>query len=83
MSAATLAPPPGFDDMPVDEQVEYVQSLWERILRRREEVPVPAWHRDELAARIANHDASPDAAEPWEAVERELRAELRSACHTR
>ncbi len=79
MSAATLVPPLGFDDMSIDEQIEYVQSLWERIVRRREDVPVPAWHRDELAARMADHEASPDAGEPWEAVERELRAELRAS----
>lgn len=74
MSAATLAPPLGFDDMPVDEQIEYVQSLWDRIVGRSEDVPVPAWHRDEIDARIADHEASPDAGQPWEEVESELRA---------
>ena len=24
-------PPPGFDDLPVDQKIDYVQSLWDRI----------------------------------------------------
>jgi putative addiction module component (TIGR02574 family) len=79
MSAATLTPPLGFDDLSVDQQIEYVQSLWDRIVLRSEDVPVPAWHRDELDARIADHEANPDAGQPWEDVERELRAELRAS----
>ena len=34
-------PPPGFDDMSVAEQIEYVQTLWERIAASADEVPVP------------------------------------------
>ena len=32
-------PPPGFDDLSVDEQIEYVQSLWNRIAASPEQVP--------------------------------------------
>jgi putative addiction module component (TIGR02574 family) len=78
MSAViTLAPPFGFDDLSIDEQVAYVQSLWERIACRSAEVPVPAWHRAELDARLADHEAAPHAGEAWEDVEKELRAALR------
>lgn len=79
MSAETLTPPLGFDEMPVDQQIDYVQSLWDRIVRRSDDLPVPAWHREEIEARMNDHEANPDAAQPWEDVERELRAELRAA----
>lgn len=31
MSKKVPTPPPGFDDLPVDEQIDFVQSLWDRI----------------------------------------------------
>ena len=34
-------PPPGFDDLSVEEKIDYVQSLWERIAARPDQVPVP------------------------------------------
>lgn len=79
MSATTLALPLGFDDMTVEQQIEYVQSLWDRIAGRQEEVPVPAWHRAVLDVRLAEHEENPDVGQPWEEVEAELRAELRAS----
>ena len=34
-------PPPGFDELPVDEKIDYLQSLWDRIAATPETVPVP------------------------------------------
>ena len=31
MSKIVPIPPPGFDDLSVDEQIDFVQSLWDRI----------------------------------------------------
>jgi putative addiction module component (TIGR02574 family) len=45
-------PPPGFDDLSVDDQIEYVQSLWDRIAATPEQVPVPEWHREILDERL-------------------------------
>ncbi|MEP7119475.1 MAG: hypothetical protein ABJE95_00975 [Byssovorax sp.] len=39
MRAASQTPPPGFDDLTVDEQIDHVQALWERISARADEVP--------------------------------------------
>lgn len=44
-------PPPGFDDLPVEEQIAYVQSLWDRIAAHPDRVPVPQWHLEELRRR--------------------------------
>lgn len=76
MSHGLQNPPPGFDDLSVDQQIDYVQTLWERIATREAQVPVPAWHGEVLAARLAEHEADPDAGRPWEDVEADLRKRL-------
>ncbi|MFT3773610.1 MAG: addiction module protein [Minicystis sp.] len=76
MANALPTPPAGFDDLPVDEQIDYVQALWDRIAAKEGQVPVPAWHRAVLDERLANLEADPDAGRPWEDVEADLRARL-------
>jgi Domain of unknown function (DUF4331) len=34
-------PPPGFDELSVDEKIDYLQSLWDRIAATPKTVPVP------------------------------------------
>lgn len=76
MGQALRNPPFGFDDLPVDEQIEYVQTLWERIAANESVVPVPEWHRTELERRLAEYEAAPDAGRTWDEVEADLRARL-------
>jgi len=57
MSQAMQLPPPGFDALSIDEQIDYVQSLWDHIAARPEDVPVPDWHREILAERLAGYPA--------------------------
>jgi putative addiction module component (TIGR02574 family) len=76
MSHALQNPPAGFDDLPVDQQIDYVQTLWDRIAANEDRVPVPAWHREILEERLAEHEADPDAGRPWEQVEIDLRKRL-------
>lgn len=70
-------PPPGFDDLSAEEKIDYVNHLWDRIAAKPEEIPVPEWHRRLLDERIAQHEAHPEEALPWEEVERDLRQMLR------
>ncbi|HLG16956.1 MAG TPA: addiction module protein [Blastocatellia bacterium] len=70
-------PPPGFDQLSVDEQIHFVESLWDRIAVHAERVPVPDWHRHVLAERLAAYESDPDAGKPWEEVRDELQRELR------
>ena len=59
-------PPPGFDDLPVEDQIEYVQALWDRIAVHPDRLPVPQWHLEELRRRERlGEDA---AATSWEEV---------------
>ncbi len=76
MSQALPLPPPGFDTLSVDEQIDYVQSLWDRIAARPEDVPVPDWHREILAERLAAHRANNDPGAEWEDFEKDLTADL-------
>lgn len=77
-SRALRVPPVGFEELSIVQQIEYVQSLWERIFAHEDEVPVPAWHREILTERLAEHDAEPDAGRPWEQVEADLRKRVAS-----
>jgi putative addiction module component (TIGR02574 family) len=73
MSNPVPLPPPGFDDLSVDEQIEYLQSLWDRIAATPEQVPVPEWHREILDERRKDSEANPDAGDSWDAVRERLR----------
>jgi putative addiction module component (TIGR02574 family) len=73
MSYTLQNPPADFDDLPIEQQIGYVQTLWDRIATREDQVPVPAWHREVLDARLAEHEADPAGGQPWEQVEADLR----------
>jgi putative addiction module component (TIGR02574 family) len=70
-------PPPGFDALSVDEQIEYVQSLWDRIAATPKQVPVPEWHREILDERLRDYEADPEAGESWDVVRERLHDKLR------
>ena len=53
MAQSIPIPPAGFDELSVDEQLDYVQSLWDRIAAHPETVPIPDWHRQVLGERLA------------------------------
>jgi putative addiction module component (TIGR02574 family) len=74
MARALQVPPPGFDELSVEEQIEYVQALWDRIAAHPEKVPIPEWQREELDRRLDDLEKNPDEGVTWE----ELRAKLRS-----
>ena len=72
MARALPLPPPGFDELPVEDKIDYVQALWDRIAARQEDVPVPEWHREVLKERVAAFEANPDEGRLWEEVEADL-----------
>ena len=77
MAQPLTVPPPGFDDLPVEDQIDYVQALWERIAATPNRVPVPDAHKAILDERLADLEAHPEDAVPWEQVRDDLRARLR------
>jgi len=77
MPKPVAIPPPGFDQLTVEEQIDYVQLLWERIAATPDQVPVPDWHREVLDERLKDFEANPDAGEGWDTVRDRLRDNLR------
>lgn len=69
-------PPPGFDELSVEEKLDYVQSLWDRIAAKPEAVPVPDWHLQVIDERLAN-EAHFRAGRSWDEFREELRTKLR------
>jgi putative addiction module component (TIGR02574 family) len=55
MSQSLPVPPPGFDDLSIEDQIEYVTSLWDRIASDPEKVPIPGWHLETLRERLEAH----------------------------
>ena len=66
-------PPPGFDDLSVDEKIDYLQSLWDRIAATPETIPVPDWHREIIDERVKELEVDPDAGDDWDVVKERLR----------
>ena len=72
MSDNVRTTPPGFDELPVEDQIDYVQSLWDRIAAHPNRVPVPEWHLEELRRRERADESAETST--WEEVrERILR----------
>lgn len=71
-------PPPGFDDLSIDEKIDYLQSLWDRIAASPEAVPIPEWHREILDQRIKDLEDNPGAGDNWDVVQERLRRKLDS-----
>ena len=77
MAKPIANPSPGFDELTVEEQIDYVQSLWDRIAAAPDQVPVPDRHREALEERLKDCHANPDAGESWDVVRDRLRDNLR------
>lgn len=71
MSDSVRTPPPGFDSLSVDEQIDYVQSLWDRIAADPQRVPVPEWHLQELRRRESEEGTEPPSSS-WDDVRARL-----------
>lgn len=76
MSHSLPIPPPGFDELPIEEKLRYVEALWDRIAAAPEDVRVPDWHRQLVGERLAEYQTDPTAGRPWQEVRDELLREL-------
>lgn len=58
------------EKLPVEERLELVEALWDSIGADAdlERLPMPKWQREELARRLADFDADPEAGSSWEEV---------------
>jgi putative addiction module component (TIGR02574 family) len=69
-------PPPGFDELSVDEKLDYVQSLWDHIAANPEAISVPDWHLQVIEERIKESQFNARAGRSWDEFCEELRARL-------
>jgi putative addiction module component (TIGR02574 family) len=70
MSSKVPIPPPGFDELSTDEQIEYIQALWDRITLN--EVNVPDWHMEIVEERLARYSSEGMQGTTFEEFEKEL-----------
>ncbi len=77
MADSLPIPPPGFDDLSVEDKIEYVSSLWDRIAAKPDEVPVPDWHRKVIEERLQEYRAAPDEGKSWKEVREQVERALR------
>jgi putative addiction module component (TIGR02574 family) len=77
--AQPTVPPPGFEDLSPEEKLEYIQALWDHFSEHPEEVPVPDWHRQVVAERLAAHRRGEITSRPWSEIREELLTRLRTA----
>jgi putative addiction module component (TIGR02574 family) len=82
MSSKIPFPPAGFDELTADEQVEYVQELWDYIVDSRSgQISIPDWHREILEERMAQYRENGDEGIPFEQFEKELFEQLKKGWH--
>lgn len=77
MPAKVPIPPPGFDRLSPEEQIEYVEALLNYVTSRPNQVDIPDWHRKILEERLARYGPSFNEGTTWEEFEEELIEELK------
>jgi hypothetical protein len=64
MKDPTIPDPPGFNQLSETEQIRYLHFLWDRIVHRPEDVPVPESHIELAEHRLAGYRRDPSRARP-------------------
>lgn len=75
--SSNIKVPPNFDRISSDEQIEFVQELWDLIAQSPERVDVPDAHRQVLDERLDAYAAQSRPGRPWPEVRDELLSKLR------
>ena len=70
-------PPAGFDELTIEEKLDYVESLWDRIAAKPEAVAVPEWHPEVIEQRMPEGQPGSHKGRPWDDFREELRTQLR------
>jgi putative addiction module component (TIGR02574 family) len=71
MENTSISEPPGFSELSKQEQVRYLQALWDRIADHPGELPVPESHLALAEERLVSYRRDPERARPaHEALDR-------------
>ena len=58
--------------MPMSERLRLMEDLWASFAERPDVLEAPAWHLEELDARLKTHRANSDSTLDWSDVKAEL-----------
>ena len=58
-------------DLPLEDRLQLVETIWDSLAATAESVPVPEWHKSELDRRLA--DPAEQATVSWKEVQARLR----------
>ena len=61
-------------DLSPAEKLQLVEDLWDDLAATPSDIPVPDWHKEELARRKANLKDNPDSLVSWEEVKARIRS---------
>lgn len=76
MTSKVPIPPPGFDELSIDEQNEYVSKLEEQIKSLPDDLPVSDSDLELIEQRLAECEKNGFEGTPWEEFEKELIEQL-------
>ena len=76
MSSQLPFPPPGFQELPYEEQLDYVEELLNFVTSNAKYVPIPDWHREILEERMARYRAIGVQGRTWDEFEKDLKKEF-------
>ena len=65
------------NEMSVEQKLQTMESLWDDLCSRAEDLSSPPWHGEVLAEREAALANGEESFEDWEAAKRMIRKELR------
>jgi putative addiction module component (TIGR02574 family) len=78
MASAPVTAPPGFNELSIEEKLDYLEALWARVVAKTEQIPAPDWQRRILAERLAAYRSGNGSSRPWSEFRDEMRSILRS-----
>ncbi len=82
MQSKVSNPPAGFDELAIEEKLDYVESLWDRIAAKPDAIPVPDWHLEVIEQRMLKGHADFHKGRSWDDFREELRTKLRQSRST-
>ena len=63
----------GIDRLDIDQRLALIDEIWASICSDGDALPTQA-QREELARRVADHDAHPDDVVPWSTIKADIAA---------
>ena len=76
MSSQLPIPPPGFDQLSREEQLDYIEGLLNYASSGKQYAEIPDWHREILEERMAYYREVGFEGTPWEEFKQELDKEF-------